>query len=214
MLRVTGRISDLLNGIMSNTLDAPQTAFLTPKGKVIATADQLAVNPTEHLLLVEPFAVERFLASVDRFVKLVGAIIEATDWQVYFDLEGTTAKQDDEHLIPQPKGQLLLTPHQKKAPVTEEAFRRFRLEANLPEHGIDYNDELLSTINEARYVSFTKGCYIGQEIVARIHYRSKPPFLLKVKSISDCTEEEAMRMTSRTPVNETGEIAGFVFVKN
>lgn len=28
--------------------------------------------------------------------------------------------------------------------------------------------------DERQYVSFTKGCYTGQEIVARMHYRSKP----------------------------------------
>jgi tRNA-modifying protein YgfZ len=51
-----------------------------------------------------------------------------------------------------------------------------RVEAGRPRYGIDLDD---TTIPEeaglnARAVSFTKGCYVGQETVARLHYRGKP----------------------------------------
>ena len=40
---------------------------------------------------------------------------------------------------------------------------------------------LLNVADEA-WVSYTKGCYLGQEIVARVHFRSKPPKKLVVRS--------------------------------
>lgn len=57
-------------------------------------------------------------------------------------------------------------------PVGYEAFEILRLEAGLPLYGVDVdvtNVVLEAGLDEA--VSFTKGCYIGQEIIARIHWR-------------------------------------------
>jgi tRNA-modifying protein YgfZ len=60
--------------------------------------------------------------------------------------------------------------------VPEAAAEVVRVEAGRPRYGIDLDD---ATIPEeaglnARAVSFTKGCYVGQETVARLHYRGKP----------------------------------------
>ncbi|HVF51266.1 MAG TPA: aminomethyltransferase family protein [Pyrinomonadaceae bacterium] len=53
-----------------------------------------------------------------------------------------------------------------------EALEVLRVEAGVPRYGIDINDTnvvLEAALDDA--VSFTKGCYIGQEIIARIHWR-------------------------------------------
>ena len=45
-----------------------------------------------------------------------------------------------------------------------------------PRYGIDLDDDVIpqeAGLNE-RAVSFTKGCYVGQETVARLYYRGKP----------------------------------------
>jgi folate-binding protein YgfZ len=42
-------------------------------------------------------------------------------------------------------------------------------------------------LNE-RAVSFTKGCYVGQETVARLHYRGKPNRLLRGLRLSEPVE--------------------------
>jgi len=62
------------------------------------------------------------------------------------------------------------------APVCEEAAEILRVERGRPRYGIDVNDTTIpqeAGLNE-RAVSFTKGCYVGQETVARLHYRGKP----------------------------------------
>jgi folate-binding protein YgfZ len=57
-------------------------------------------------------------------------------------------------------------------PVGYEALEIFRIEAGLPRYGIDMDDSnVVSETNLDDAVSFTKGCYVGQEIIARIKYR-------------------------------------------
>lgn len=53
------------------------------------------------------------------------------------------------------------------------AFNATRIEAGRPIFGIDFDDTILpaETGQLSRAVSFTKGCYPGQEIVARMHAR-------------------------------------------
>ncbi len=53
-----------------------------------------------------------------------------------------------------------------------DALDILRIEAGLPSYGVDMDETnvvLEAAPDEA--VSFTKGCYIGQEIIARIHWR-------------------------------------------
>jgi tRNA-modifying protein YgfZ len=60
--------------------------------------------------------------------------------------------------------------------VPEAAAEVVRVEAGRPRYGIDLDDGTIpqeAGLND-RAVSFTKGCYVGQETVARLHYRGKP----------------------------------------
>ena len=60
--------------------------------------------------------------------------------------------------------------------VTEDAAECVRVEAGRPRLGHDMDGTTIpqeAGLNE-RAVSFTKGCYVGQETVARLHYRGKP----------------------------------------
>jgi folate-binding protein YgfZ len=61
-------------------------------------------------------------------------------------------------------------------PVSEEAAEIVRVERGRPRYGCDLDDTTIpqeAGLNE-RAVSFTKGCYVGQETVARLFYRGKP----------------------------------------
>jgi folate-binding protein YgfZ len=62
------------------------------------------------------------------------------------------------------------------APVSEEAAEVVRVERGRPRYGVDLDENVIpqeAGLNE-RAVSFTKGCYVGQETVARLFYRGKP----------------------------------------
>jgi folate-binding protein YgfZ len=60
--------------------------------------------------------------------------------------------------------------------VSEQAAEILRVESGRPRFGLDFGPESMPA--EAgiveRAVDFEKGCYIGQEPVARLHYRGKP----------------------------------------
>jgi folate-binding protein YgfZ len=61
-------------------------------------------------------------------------------------------------------------------PVSEAAAEVLRVERGRPRVGFELDESVIpqeAGLNE-RAVSFTKGCYVGQETVARLHYRGKP----------------------------------------
>ena len=59
--------------------------------------------------------------------------------------------------------------------VGQAAFEIARIEAGVPREGVDAGEDYIileSELNDA--VSYTKGCYLGQEVIARIHWRGQP----------------------------------------
>jgi folate-binding protein YgfZ len=58
-------------------------------------------------------------------------------------------------------------------PIADELLEALRIEAGVPRSGIDIDSKALApeTGQQTRAISYRKGCYIGQEIVARIHAR-------------------------------------------
>ncbi|MFN2399640.1 MAG: folate-binding protein YgfZ [Gemmatimonadaceae bacterium] len=54
------------------------------------------------------------------------------------------------------------------------AWEIARIEAGRPEWGLDIDDSTIpqeANFDELHAISYTKGCYVGQEVVARVHFR-------------------------------------------
>lgn len=71
--------------------------------------------------------------------------------------------------------------------VSEQAAEIMRVEHGRPRYGVDMDESTIpqeAGLNE-RAVSFTKGCYVGQETVARLYYRGKPNRLLRGLRLSE-----------------------------
>ncbi len=215
VLDITNNPSQFLNGLTSNTLDTHKNAFLDVHGKIIATFDQLRINEGEFFILIERPFVEAVLKHLERFAKLSKAVIQEKDFKVYFDLDGVYKIGVDEFVIPQKRGQLVVSRKDFENTISEEEFTLFRLQNNIPVHGIDYHNEMLLNVDEKEdYVSFLKGCFLGQELVAKVHNRSKPTWKLAVKYEDDHSREQRQEMTSRRMDPGTNRIFGFAFVKN
>jgi folate-binding protein YgfZ len=78
-------------------------------------------------------------------------------------------------------------------PVSEDAAECLRIEAGRPRLGFDMGSETIpqeAGIND-RAVSFTKGCYVGQETVARLHYKGKPNRHLRGLRLTETVERGA-----------------------
>jgi folate-binding protein YgfZ len=73
------------------------------------------------------------------------------------------------------------------ATVSIEAVEVIRVEHGRPCYGVDMDENTIpqeAGLNE-RAVSFTKGCYVGQETVARLYYKGKPNRLLRGLRLSE-----------------------------
>jgi folate-binding protein YgfZ len=93
--------------------------------------------------------------------------------------------------------------------VSEEAAECLRIESGRPRFLYDVGTETIpqeAGLNE-RAVSFTKGCYVGQETVARLHYKGKPNRHLRGLRLSEpATRGEEIRLGERV-VGEVGSTA-------
>jgi tRNA-modifying protein YgfZ len=214
VLCIRNNAERFLGGLASNTMDAPRNAFLTLHGRIIATFDQVKIGDDEFLIVVERFALEALMQHVKKFLMLNKTIAEQVSWNVYFDLDASYAVGPDEYQITQKKGQMIITPKELAANVSNEEFTLFRLKNNIPVHGVDYTDELLLNIDEYEHVSYTKGCFLGQEPIAKVHNRSKPTWKLVVRFEDELTEGENLKMTSKVSDPQSDKTMGFVFVKN
>ena len=209
----TGDPESLLKGITSNTLDAVKNAFLTAKGKIIATCDQKQFSPGRIVLLMERYGRDDFCKAIKPYLSLSKATMRELPGEAAYDLDGQAVESDDLLCFEQNQGQIVFG-GQFENSVSDEAFTAFRLEHNVPIHGVEYHDEMLLNVNDGDYVSYTKGCFVGQEVIARVHNLSKPPRKLLVRYEDECTDEQRERMTSKLIDSETGRVRGFVFVPN
>jgi len=85
-------------------------------------------------------------------------------------------------------------------PVGEAAAECLRIESGRPRYGLDLDDSVIpqeAGLND-RAVSFTKGCYVGQETVARLFYKGKPNRQLRGIALSaPAASGEELRLAER-----------------
>jgi folate-binding protein YgfZ len=94
-------------------------------------------------------------------------------------------------------------------PVSFEAAECVRIEAGRPRLGYDFGADTIpqeAGLNE-RAVSFTKGCYVGQETVARLHYKGKPNRHLRGLKLSEPGQRGDAVMMGERQVGELGSTA-------
>jgi folate-binding protein YgfZ len=93
--------------------------------------------------------------------------------------------------------------------VSDDAAETLRVERGRPRFGLDMDESTIpqeAGLNE-RAVSFTKGCYIGQETVARLHYRGKPNRHLRGLRLSGPAEPGAELRLGEKVVGRVGTVA-------
>jgi folate-binding protein YgfZ len=110
----------------------------------------------------------------------------------------------------QDAAQLVAILHRAGAqPVGEPAAECLRIEAGRPRYGVDIDDSTIpqeAGLNE-RAVSFTKGCYVGQETVARLYYKGKPNRHLRGLLLSHAAEAGEELLLGERQVGRLGSVA-------
>ncbi|MGN6816197.1 MAG: CAF17-like 4Fe-4S cluster assembly/insertion protein YgfZ, partial [Solirubrobacterales bacterium] len=93
--------------------------------------------------------------------------------------------------------------------VSPEAAEILRIESGRPRFGAEMGTETMPAeagiVEQA--VSFTKGCYIGQETVARLHYKGKPNRHLRGLKVSGPAEPGAPLRLGEKEVGRLGSAA-------
>jgi folate-binding protein YgfZ len=94
-------------------------------------------------------------------------------------------------------------------PVAESAVECLRVERGRPRYGVDLDDTVIpeeAGLND-RAVSFSKGCYVGQETVARLHWRGKPNRHLRGLRLSSAAQTGEQLFSGDRVVGQLGSVA-------
>jgi tRNA-modifying protein YgfZ len=177
-LRVAGAdAATFLQALVSNDVEALaegescEALLLTPKARVIAPLVVLRRSAEDFLVLTEPELGERVRAQLVRFRLRSKVEIEPEQHQsvvVLGQTEGGIPNRD----YGVPAVELLDEGHAGRE-ASEEELEVLRIRARTPRMGHEIDDRVLpaETGLVERAVSFTKGCYPGQEPVVRLHHR-------------------------------------------
>ncbi|MFN2499148.1 MAG: aminomethyltransferase family protein [Pyrinomonadaceae bacterium] len=93
-----------------------------------------------------------------------------------------------------------------------DALEILRIEAGVPRYGIDMNDtNVVTETNLDDAVSYTKGCYVGQEIIARIKYRGHVAKKLSGLMFERRVEIHAGAIVSSVDGKEIGRITSLTY---
>ncbi len=97
-------------------------------------------------------------------------------------------------------------------PIGWNALESLRIEAGVPRYGAELTDAVIPLEAELEHaIDFEKGCYIGQEIVARMKYRGHPNRLLRgIEVDSDSTSQECCILRGGAPVFKGDKEVGWV----
>jgi folate-binding protein YgfZ len=172
-VRVTGPdAEDFLQRMLSNDVsagDVVEALLLTPKARVIAPLRVWRRGPDDFLLLTEPELGETVRTALLRARFAAKCEIELeqhTSAIVFGEAEGIP---NPDYGVP--AVEVLDDPAEPT--LADDELELLRIRAGTPRYGREIDDRVMPA--EAglveRAISFTKGCYPGQEPVARLHYR-------------------------------------------
>ena len=172
---------------------AAPSLMLTPKGRPLADMRVVRTADDAFLLVCEPGAQEPLAQALRRYrLASQAAIDDARADTAMLEVFGEAPVAPGALTVAGPLGPLVVGP-----PVAVEAARAAllalgflavspeareieRIERGVPLHGSDFDESTLpaeAALTE-HAIAFEKGCYIGQEPVARLHYRGHANRLL------------------------------------
>ena len=184
-IRVQGPdAADLLQRMVSNDVlagDSVDALLLTAKAKVIAPLLVWRRGDDDFLLFTEPELGEVVASHLTRMrfaAKCEIATEEHTSTIVFEEADGVVNR--DYGLPAWEVLDAAIDPT-----LSDAELERLRIEAATPRFGAELDDRVLPAEAglDERAISFTKGCYPGQEPVARQHHRGKVNRKLRVLEI-------------------------------
>jgi folate-binding protein YgfZ len=193
-VRVVGPdAEDFLQRMLSNDVTgAPCRALLlTPKARLIAPLVVVLRGDDDFLLLTEPGLGETVAGALlrARFAAKVEIEPEEHTSVVVFGEDGGIPNEE----LGEPGSELIDADVAPTLSVDE--VERIRIESAAPAWGKELDDTILPAEAglDLTHVSFTKGCYPGQEPIARLHYRGRVNRSLRVLEVDDAEPGDEVR---------------------
>ncbi len=190
ILRLTGEDTrPFLQGLITNDINALSTqpaifaAMLSPQGKF--QHDFFLIRDGDDILLETEFPLADALQKKLKRYKLRSKVTitdESNQWHIYAEWgedKPCHSRESGNPAFPDPRhpalGIRILSHTPLDATAPYEAYDQHRLQLGIPSGAADASER--AVIMELGYdqlhaISFTKGCYVGQEVTARMHYRN------------------------------------------
>ena len=202
--------ADLLQRVVSNDVldgEACEALLLTPKGRVIAPLVVWRRGEDDFLLLTEPELGETVRDQLTRARIASRCEIELeehTSAIVFGDADGIPTR---DYGVPAVE---VLDAGLEASPPDEE-LERLRILARTPRWGREIDDGILPAEAglDERAVSFTKGCYPGQEPLARLHNRGHVNRTLRVLELDGEPRSARPRRCASRTTSSAGSRARF-----
>jgi tRNA-modifying protein YgfZ len=225
-VRVSGPdAADYLQRMVSNDVEALAVGeacpalLLTAKARVIAPLVVWRRGDEDFLVLTEPELGEAVRTHLLRMRLRARCEVEAEQHEavLLFDDGGERGFATDFPGAREAVGAGL------EPTLSEDELERRRVAAGVPRWGREIDDRVLPAEAglEATHISFSKGCYPGQEPVARLHYRGHPNRGLRVLRLDELPAYDAElvyedkvvgRVTSAVP-DEDGSVVALAYVR-
>jgi folate-binding protein YgfZ len=183
-VRVSGPDAfDFLQRMLSNDVSGRscEALLLTPKARIVAPTRVWRRDEDDFLLLTEPELGEIVRTTLlrARFAAKCNIELEEHSSNVVFgETDGIPTEDYGE-----PAFEVL--DKDLQATISDDELELMRIKAGTPRWGRELDDRILPAEAglDERAISFTKGCYPGQEPVARLHYRGHANRGLRVLEI-------------------------------
>ena len=207
-VRVSGPdAEDYLQRMVSNDVTAGELVdalLLTPKSRLIAPLRVWRRGPEDFLLLTEPELGEVVRAALlrSRFAaKCEIELEEHASLLVFGDADGLPGE------LP---GSVEVLDAPLEPTLAAEALERARIEAGVPAWGKELDDSILPAEAglDDTHVSFTKGCYPGQEPIARLRHRGHANRRLRVLEVEGAAPGDEIALDGKPVGRVTSSVPG------
>ncbi|HEY7603934.1 MAG TPA: hypothetical protein VH760_06695 [Gaiellaceae bacterium] len=207
-VRVAGPdAEDYLQRMLSNDVGGGELVpalLLNPRGRLIAPLRVWRRGPEDFLLLTEPELDEAVRATLlrSRFAaKCEIELEEHVSSIVFGEADGLPGE------IP---GTVELVDVTVPGTIETEELERARIEAGVPAWGKELDDSILPAeagLDET-HISFTKGCYPGQEPIARLRHRGHVNRRLRVLEVESAEPGDEIAYEGKAVGRATSAVPG------
>ena len=210
--------ADFLERMLSNEVatleagEARQALLLTPKGRIVAPLRVVRESADGFLVITEAELAEPVAGALLRARFAAKCEIEVKPYRGYLRLAPGEGIRVEDYGIEAWEG----WSEDAVEGAPPEELEALRIEAGTPAWDKELDETVLPAEAglDATHISFTKGCYPGQEPVARLHHRGHPNRHLRRLEVVDAKpgdeillgEKPVGRVTSAVP----GKALGYV----